>query len=487
MRFGWILIALALALVACAHVSPKIDTSPPARSLEEALAQLQRKADAIVASHKAPSVAMGIVQGARLIWFRGFGHRDVEGQMPLDENTAFRIGSITKTLTSVALLQLRDAGKLSLDDPLTKYVPEAAGVVNPGTEPIRLRNLVTHTSGLGREVMPKEGPTQEALLAALKGLPLEFEPGTSWSYSNYAMALAGLVVERASGEQYRLYMQRHVFDPLGMSSTAFDPAGLPPGSLAVGYEREGDGPYHPIAKQRDGGAMEPCGGVYSTVADLAKYAAFELGAWWNRGSEVLSARSRIESQTPTAMPLSAGPIVGVNWFVSGSKIGRSIWHDGSIDGYRALLAFYPNRDMAVIVLIGGDEGGMAQELEFAAVDALQSWVPALDARPGPEMRVALKRLIDLIDRPDPSSEPSPDELAAIFSEGFLSHSSKKESLGHFVGRVRSWLGQCPETGVALAGMSSFATVWYACEKARAHMDVWLEPGTGLISGWMAIP
>ena len=277
MRSKWML--LVPALTACAHVAAtRPDVFQSSVSVEEALGHLQRRTDEIFARYKVPDAAVGVVAGGRLLWFRGFGHRDTEGRWPVDERTAFRIGSITKTFTSVALLQLRDAGKLSLDDPLTKYLPEAAQIVNPGSEPIRLRNLVTHTSGLGREVMPKEGPPRRPCSRRSRGCASEFEPGTSQSYSNYAMALAGVVVERVSGEPYRQYMQRHVFDPLGMSETAFDAEGLPAGALAVGYQRAGDGPYHPIAKQRQGGAMEACGGLYSTVEDLAKYAAFELGA-----------------------------------------------------------------------------------------------------------------------------------------------------------------------------------------------------------------
>ncbi len=476
MRSRWILLFPALA--ACAHVQPKPDVFESSHSLEEALAYLQPKTDEIFARHKVPDAALGVVAGGRLIWFRGFGTRDVEGRQPVDAKTAFRIGSITKTLTSVALLQLRDAGKLSLDDPLTKYIPEAAGLVNPGTEPVRLRNLVTHTSGLGREVMPHEGPTQAELLAALKGLRLEFEPGTAESYSNYAMALAGVVVERASGEPYRQYMQRHVFDPLGMSSTAFDDSALPAGTLAVGYQWTGDGPYRPIPKQRLGGAMEACGGLYSTVDDLAKYAAFELGAWAGRQSTVLSARSLRESHTPTAMPLSAGSVVGVNWIIDRSRVGRSIWHNGGIDGYSALLALYPNRDAAVIVLMGGDAGGMPSELEAAAVDVLQSWEPVLDVPLGPDMQRAFHRLIDL------NNGPSQEKFVATFSSGFREFLlGPQGSFDTFVTKLHHWFGRCPDTGVTVAGGTSTATVWYACQDIRTAMTLWLEPETGLISGW----
>jgi CubicO group peptidase (beta-lactamase class C family) len=274
-------------------------------------------------------------------------------------------------------------------------------------------------------------------------------------------------------------MQRHIFDPLGMSSTAFDASGVPAGALAVGYERDGDGPYHPIRKQREGGAMEPCGGLYSTVDDLAKYAAFELGAWAGRHSDVLSARSLRESHTPSAIPLSAGAVVGVNWIIDRSRLGRSIWHNGGIDGYSSLLAMYPNRDAAVIVLVGGDAGGMGTELEAAADDVLQSWEPALDVPLGPEMQAAFHRLIDLV------NQPSAEKFAATFSEDMRAFLLKPPGgYESFVTRLHNWFrGGCQDSGVTTVGGVSSATVWYTCKETRTAMTVWLDPATWLISGW----
>ncbi len=311
---------------------------------------------------KLPNGALGIVRGDRLIWFQGFGNRDDKGGFPVDENTAFRIGSITKTLTGVALLQLRDARKLSLDDPLSKYIPEAAQVIvaGGGRGPIRLRHLVTHTSGLPREISSwgttQPGPLEAELVAALKGLPLDFAPGTDEQYSNYAMALVGVVVARVSGEGYREYMQRHVLGPLGMTRTVFDPAELPAGAVALGYEREDDKkPYAPIAAQVDLGALEPCGGLYSTVADLARFAAFELAAWSGTDDRILSRATRLESQAPVTLPLLSGGFVGVDWQLSDSSTGRRVWHNGGIDGYRAVLSLYPKRGIGIIALTGSSD------------------------------------------------------------------------------------------------------------------------------------
>ncbi len=132
---------LAPALLACAHAQvkasappakPEAPAEPPPANLDESLARLKTKLSKMAADQRTPDAALGIVRGDRLIWFQGFGNRDDQGGLPVDEKTAFRIGSITKTLTGVALLQLRDAGKLSFDDPLSKYIPEAAQVILPG-------------------------------------------------------------------------------------------------------------------------------------------------------------------------------------------------------------------------------------------------------------------------------------------------------------------------------------------------------------------
>src|SRR5262249_26511280 len=147
----------------------------------------------------------------------------------------------TKTLTGMALLQLRDAGRLGFDDPVARYVPELRTARAPTADsgPIRVRNLVTHTSGLPRMGQLDFGAwcevTEGELRRAAANAVLDFGPGTRAVYSNLAMAIAGLVIEEASGESYRSYMERHVLEPLGMTHTAWDPDQVPPEHLAKAW------------------------------------------------------------------------------------------------------------------------------------------------------------------------------------------------------------------------------------------------------------
>ncbi len=265
---------------------------------------------------------------------------------------------------------------------------------------------------------------------------LDFDPGTDESYSNYGLALAGLVVARASGEPYRQYMQRHVFEPLQMTHTAFDADELPVGTVAVGYQRQGDKePYRPIARQIVAGAMEPCDGLYSTVADLAHFAAFELAAWSGRDDAILSRASRLESQAPERLSLPSGGFTGLTWQLAESKIGRKVWHAGSISAYRALLTLYPISGLGFIALTGSDQEATLSKLQDAAIDALETLVPAPGVRLGMQVQTALDRVLAFV------NAPTREKVSALFSAGFRETftDGKVES---FAEGVHASLGAC---------------------------------------------
>jgi CubicO group peptidase (beta-lactamase class C family) len=313
-----------------------------------------------------PGMALAVVVGDAVPFARGFGTKNKWRNDPVTTDTVFRIASITKVLSGLALLELRDEGKLSLDDTLASRLPEAAAL--PADPPILLRNLVTHTSGLPRAVKGSDA-TEADMLAKLARVHLESPPGTKTSYSNFAMGLVGPIVSRASGESYRDFLRAHVFEPLDMTGVAWEARDVDPKKLATGHQKK---------KRKDGetedppddpppwpklevshvewrmGAGESYGGLYASVLDMAKLARFELSAWKtgiDPESPVLSRASLRESQTIALKVPGETPRYGVNWAIDlDPTYGAVVFHSGATDEYSGSLQLLPSRGIAVVLL-----------------------------------------------------------------------------------------------------------------------------------------
>ncbi len=191
-----------------------------------------------------PGMAWGVIVDGRLVHAGTFGVQDTATQAPVTADTVFRIASMTKSFTAVAILSLRDAGKLSLDDPAERYVPELKGLAYPTSDSprITIRHLLTHAAGF-----PEDNPwgdQQLALsddeMAALmrQGIPFSNPPGLAYEYSNYGFAILGRIVARVSGMPYRDYVRARVLEPLGLSATTLDASAVPAARLAHGYRWE---------------------------------------------------------------------------------------------------------------------------------------------------------------------------------------------------------------------------------------------------------
>lgn len=172
------------------------------QKLEAALPGLDKVVEDELKKQALPGVAVGVVIDGDLVWAKGFGVVSPNAKAVPDADTVYRIGSITKSFTGLALLSLRDEGALRLDDPLAKWLPEASGLVSPTSDSprITLRQLSNHTSGLSRDGTfdGEAAPTEQIVLSSLAGLALESAPGTNWSYSNLGFGLLGVVVGRAA-------------------------------------------------------------------------------------------------------------------------------------------------------------------------------------------------------------------------------------------------------------------------------------------------
>ncbi len=195
-----------------------------------------------------PGISLGIVYDRDLIWSRGFGFADVDTRVATTPRTVYRIASITKLFTSTAILQLRDAGALQLDDPVERHLPwfRLRGMAPDGV-PITIRHLLTHTAGLPREAgfpywTDDHFPSREEVAARLPEQETAYPAEVKWKYSNLGIALAGEIVAAASGMACEEWIQQHVTGRLGMRDTAFVLTEPQRGRLATGYGRQSAGP-----------------------------------------------------------------------------------------------------------------------------------------------------------------------------------------------------------------------------------------------------
>ncbi len=306
-----------------------------------------------------PNAAFGLVLDGKLIHAEGIGARTDEGGA-VTADTVFRIGSITKVITGLALLLLRDEGRLGLDDPAERYIPELRDAVYPTRDSplLTLRHLVTHTSGIPRlgslDYGDSHQMSERELVAAARGARLEYAPGTSSKYSNLAMALAGLVVSRVSGQPERDFLTRRLFLPLGMRSTVWEDGQVPAAQLAQGHSRDKAGRYQPCGPHWRLGPAEGMGGVYSSVNDMARFISFELAAWPPRDDDddgpVRRATVR-ESQLGAGLSRAGKSTWGVNWGVSeDAGMGHVVTHNGGTEGYSASIWLAPGKGVGLVLL-----------------------------------------------------------------------------------------------------------------------------------------
>ncbi len=261
---------------------------PPRAGLEEAAGRLEGFIREEMKIHGLPAVSIALVEGKQVVWARGFGlARPGEGVEATAE-TVYRVGSVSKLFTDLAVMQLVERGELDLDAPVTKYLPDFAPHNSFGGE-ITLRQLMAHRSGLVREspvghYFDATSPTLEATVRSLNSTELVHAPGTKTKYSNAAIATVGRVVEAVKGEPFGSYVKRAVLEPLGMKASDFEATPEIAKNLAVGqmwtYDgRTFDAPTFPLG-------TAPAGNLYSTVLDLARF----LGALLDEGRSVVEAR-----------------------------------------------------------------------------------------------------------------------------------------------------------------------------------------------------
>lgn len=337
-----------------------------------------------------PGFAYGVVVGEELVYAGGFGLANVAAGIPATSGSLFRIASMSKSITAVAILQLRDAGKLRLDDPLSLYVPEAAGLelLTTDAPEITIRHLLTHSAGF-----PEDNPwgdrqlaDSDAELRALVqgGVSFSNVPGIGYEYSNLGFALLGQVVEVASGMDYQDYTRTHIFEPLGMSSTVWEYEDAPADRLALGYAWI-DGDWVQVPHEHDG-AFGAMGGLITSIDDFAKYVAFQLSAWPPRSDPdtgPLKRSSLREMQQPWRFagvmpdyrypngrecPSARAYAYGLRWMEDCD--GRElVGHSGGLPGFGSNWTMMPQYGIAVMSFDNITYGGTSA-LNEGVLDAI---------------------------------------------------------------------------------------------------------------------
>ena len=317
---------------------------------------------------------MAVFRNGKLAFLKGYGRSNLEIGATVDENTVFRIGSLTKQFTAAGVLLLAEQNKLKIDDKLSVYLPDF-----PRADEVTLRDLLNHTSGIHNftegpllDEISTSGATVEQLIVGIASQsPLyDFEPGTGWWYSNSNYALLGAVIEKVSGQSWRVFMKAEVFDRLGMANTSVDDARDIVAGRASGYSLiGGDANKFRNADFTDMSVPYAAGAIRSTAADLAR---------WNEGlfgGKLLSAQSLKEMLAPgylrngnlnqSAIVWPGGkaslPPPGLipGYYAFGfdhhTENGHLIiGHDGDIAGFASVMQTYVDEGITVIVLTNTD-------------------------------------------------------------------------------------------------------------------------------------
>jgi len=439
-----------------------------------------------------PGMVYGVVQDGRLAYVKGLGVQDLDAERPVTPDSLFRIASMTKAFTALAILQLRDEGKLRLDDLAEIYVPEMKGWTYPTADSprIRVRDLLHHVGGLvtddpwGDRQQVLSNEDFAAMIAA--GVPFSRVPQGQHEYSNFGYALLGRIIAAASGMAYQDYVRSRILAPLGMDSTGYEVAAVPRDRLAIGYRWENER-WSAEPEMRDG-AFNSMGGLVTSANDYAKWVAFLLSAWPPRddpdtgpvkratvreivqGLNFVSVVNRIGSSGESACKQALA--YGMGWRVAQDcDLGLTLAHGGGYPGYGSHVMLMPDHGVGIFALSNRTYAGPSG--------------PAWDAA------VAMDKAGLLADRPLPVSDAVAAAFAAAraaYAAGDLGPLDGKLAMNFLLdrsadnwaaefSRLKAEVGECP-AAEPLAPTGALSTRFrLVCEKGKLDGVLLLAPTT----------
>ena len=438
-----------------------------------------------------PGAAWGIVIDGELAHIGATGFRDLSSKALVDGDTVFRIASMTKSFTAMAILSLRDEGKLALDDPAERHVPELRELPYPTADSprITIRHLLTHSEGF-----PEDNPwgdqqlgITEAQMTALlrRGIPFSNAPGVAYEYSNYGFAILGRIVARASGQPYNEYLSERILIPLGMTSTTMEASRVPAARLAHGYRWEDDRwKEEPLLPD---GAFGPMGGMLTSVRDLSRYVGALLAAWPPRdGPEAGPVRraSLREMQqvarfsgASTERDAEGSVQLTADGYGYGLRITQSctlrhvVAHSGGLPGFGSQMRWLPEYGVGIIAFGNLTYTGWGKPVT-AALEALAATgaLRPRAIRPSRALVDARNAVAALVERWD-------DAAAERVAANNLFLDISKERRRAELEALRAQVGDCP------ADRDRFDVVENAlrgqwvmtCARGRLHVSITLAP------------
>lgn len=374
-RFFALLICIALLSPALGRAADFLEQHQEVR---DAITLLDLWIDEQRLYHQIPGIAIGIVYDQELIWSRGYGFSDLDERTPMTPSTLLRIGSVTKVFTATAILQLRDRGRLALDDPITRHLP-GLEIQNPFPDApeITIWHLLTHTAGLPREAAfpywtDHEFPSRDEIVTAAASQTLIYSPGTEYKYSNLGISLLGAIIEEASGNSYQEFIERSIFTPLGMDHSSVDPPVHEVDELATAYmRRQPDGSRGTMDYYETRG-MASMGSIVSSIEDMARFAALNLRQGNSTADgKILSTSTLREMHRPQWVYSSWKGAIGLGFRVAPHEGQNRVWHSGWIGDHRSYLLLVPDSQIGVVVMVNAGDASPSV-FAFEALDLVGS-------------------------------------------------------------------------------------------------------------------
>ena len=301
-----------------------------------------------MSDHEITGISIALIDDQKIVWQKGFGFADLENKIPATPETIYRAGSISKVFTAAATMQLAEQGKIDIDQPLVKALPEFSIKSRfPDAAPVTPRNVMTHHSGLPsnyyRSLFVRNPDPFEKVLDDIRDEYLSTPPNTVFSYSNLGMALLGASVEKVSGQAFNDYMGQHFFQPLGMTRSSF-------ASRAVTKAYDHNKPIE-VFSLRD----MPAANLLSNVVDLSKFVKMQFAEGRAGKQQILlpaTTREMVRVQNAN-LPLTFDSHVGLGWLLSGIQVpgaGRVASHGGSLPDSHSMMSILPDHKLGVVIL-----------------------------------------------------------------------------------------------------------------------------------------
>lgn len=471
--------------------APRFSDPDRLAKLASAFPRIDSLMSAFAARARVPGIAYGIIVDGKVVHIGTTGLRDVGARSPVDTSSVFRIASMTKSFTALSILKLRDEGRLSLDDPAEKYVPELKSLQYPTTDSpkITIRLLLSHSTGF-----PEDNPwgdqqladTDEELSRMLRrGIPFSTSPGTNYEYSNLGFAILGRIVVNVSGMPYERFVRENVLLPLGMTSTTLEAAQVPANRLAHGYRLQ-DGKWLE-EPQLPHGAFGSMGGMLTSIADLGKWVGFMLDAWPPRdGAERgpvrrssaremqqvarFSGATAVRDATSNTISLNAGGY-GFGLGVSRTCLFPAlVSHSGGLPGFGSIMRWLPDYGVGIVALgnLTYTSWGGPTSQALDALAATGGLVPR-DPQPAPVLVTRRDQVTRLIaDWQDPLA----DSLAAMNLYRDESKDRRRAAIGALVAGAG---GNCRNEGPLVAENALRGRWRMRCDSGDVRVSITLAP------------